>query len=146
MASFEKAAGNAYRRWGSIVAGTIEMDHDPRTLADWGRHLGASRVTLLAWCAAAGQGAKASLDLARLLRIVVRSHEDVRGWDPAAWLSASDPRTVRALLARGGLADTPTGSPPPAVNAFLDGQHFVRHDRAIFCLKQALRNLGIGLE
>lgn len=137
---------NAYRRWASIVSRTIEMEHDPRTLADWGRHLGASRVTLLAWCAAAGQGAKASLDLARLLRLVVRSREHGHGWDPAAWLSASDPRTVRALLARGGLADPPSGSPQPAAGAFLDRQRFVRHDRALVCLKQELRNLGIRLE
>lgn len=125
---------NPYRRWASLVIRTTSAPWDPTTLALWGKHVGASVSTLYARCAAAGLGTRASRDLARLLRLVVRAQGNATGWDPTADLHAVDPRTIRALLAKGGLSDWPEGSAPPEFTVFLNRQQLIRHDAALATL------------
>ena len=137
---------NAYQRWVSVVLPVLDAERDPRTLAEWGRHVGASASTLRSRCAAAGQGAKASLDFARLLRLVVRAQAAGSGWDPAVELSSCDPRTAQALLGQAGLLNIPPGSTPPSVTFFLDGQRLVPEGRALADLKQALAHCGVLVE
>jgi len=124
----------------------LDAEQDPRTLAEWGRHVGASASKLRSRCAAAGQGAKTSLDFARLLRLVVRSQAAGNGWDPAVELSSCDPRTVQALLNQAGLESIPLGSTPPSVTFFLGHQRFVSEGRALADLKQALVHRGVLVE
>lgn len=136
---------NAYERWVSAVLGLIDAGQDPCTLEAWGRQVGASASTLKSRCAAAGQGAKSSLDFARLLRLVVRLNRAGEGWDPAE-LCSCDPRTVCALLNRGGLQGIPVGSPPPSVCSFLDRQHLLSAGPAAGYLARALVNRGTPIE
>lgn len=133
---------NAYERWVFVVLGLVDAGQDPCTLEAWGRQVGASTSTLKSRCAAAGQGAKASLDFARLLRLVVRSNRAGAGWDPAE-LGSCDPRTVCALLGRGGLRGLPIGSPPPSVGSFLDRQRCLSAGPAASYLARALVERGL---
>ena len=137
---------NAYQRWVSLIVPVLDAERDPRTLAEWGRQVGASASTLRSRCAAAGQGAKASLDFARLLRLVVRLQAAGDNWDPAAELSSCDPRTAQTLLSRGGFRGVLPGSTPPSVTFFLDHQRFVSEGRALADLKQALVHRGVLVE
>ena len=132
---------NAYQRWASVVVAVLDAEQDLQTLVEWGRHVGMSAGTLRSRCAAAGQSAKASLDFARLLRLVARS-QAAGDWDPAAELSSRDPRTVEALLRHGGLQGIPSG-PTPSVTFFLDQQSRVPEGRALAALKQALAHRGV---
>ena len=134
---------NAYQRWASAIVAVLDAERDPRTLAEWGRHVGASGSTLRARCAAARQGAKASLDFARLLRLVAGSHAVGNGWEPPAELSSCDPRTVQTLLGQGGLQGFPSGSTPPSVAFFLGHQRLVPEGHALAALKQALAHHGV---
>ena len=133
---------NPYSRWASLVIRTTSAPWDPATLALWGRHVGASVSTLYARCAAAGLGTRASRDLARLLRLVVRAGRSATGWDPAADLHTVDPRTIRALLAKGGLSDWPEGSAPPQFAVFLNRQQLIQHDAALAALTEEWQRSG----
>lgn len=137
---------NAYRRWASLVVRTLDAERDPRTLVEWGRYLGASASTLRSRCAAVGQGAKASLDFARLLRLVAVSQAAGNRWDPAAELASCDPRTVQGLLIQAGLHHIPSGSPPPSITYFLRHQHVVSGDRILTDLTEALADHGVPVE
>ena len=125
---------NPYCRWAGLVVRTTSAPWDPATLALWGKHVGASVSTLYARCSAAGLSTRASRDLARLLRLLVRAQRKTTGWDPAADLDTVDPRTIRGLLAKGGLSDWPEGSAPPQFEAFLNRQQLIRHDAALATL------------
>ena len=128
---------NAYERWVLVVVRVLDAEEDPRTLADWGREVGASTGTLRSRCAAAGQSAKASLYFARLLRIIGRAQAAHR-WDPPADLSSCDPRTVHRLVAEGGVEEFPSGSTPPTVAFFLGHQHIIPSGRALAELRLAM--------
>ena len=101
---------NAYTRWAQLVVNTVCCPSDPRTLTSWSDYFGISEGTLRARCRAAGVAAIAARDFSRLLRVVVRSQRNDPRWDPAAYLEAGDPRTIRRLLVGGGLADWPDGA------------------------------------
>ena len=128
---------NAYARWASLVAGMISARDDLRTLALWARHVGASASTVRARCKAADVAVMASRDLGRLLRVVVLSVVEERVWDPAAELYSCDPRTLRRMLVRGGLAGWPVAGAAPTVGWFLERQGFV-HSRAVVSLRRAI--------
>lgn len=132
---------NAYVRWAALVASMISAPNDLRTLALWARHVGASVSTIRARCLAADVAVLASRDLARLLRVVARTKSDGLAWDPAAHLEACDPRTLRRLLLRSGLADWSVGTAPPSVERFLDRQRFVP-ERAVAGLRTAIPVTG----
>lgn len=132
-------------RWARLAASTVSCRSDPRTLASWSGYFGISESTLRARCTAAGVAGIAARDFSRLLRVVVRSQNGAPGWDPAAHLEAGDPRTIRRLLIRGGLADWPDGAAVPSVDRFLDGQRFV-HDRAVAAVREAMATATAALD
>ena len=135
---------NAYDRWVVAVLGLVDAGQDSCTLEAWGRQIGASTSTLKSRCAAAGRGAKASLDFARLLRLVVRANRAGEGWEPAE-LDSCDPRTVWALLGRGGLQGLSAGSHPPSIGFFLDHQRCLSAGPAAAYLARALVERGLLL-
>lgn len=128
---------NAYTRWAQLVVNTVCCPSDPRTLTSWSDYFGISEGTLRARCRAAGVAAIAARDFSRLLRVVVRSQRNDPRWDPAAYLEAGDPRTIRRLLVGGGLADWPDGAAAPSVDCFLDRQRFV-DGRAVAAVRAAM--------
>ena len=131
---------NAYARWAALVAGMVSAPNDPRTLALWARHVGASPSTIRTRCEAAEVAVLASRDLGRLLRVVARSSLEQRGWDPAARLESRDPRTLQRMLVRGGLTEWPVAIAPPSIEWFLERQGFV-HERALASLRRAIARL-----
>ena len=130
---------NPYTRWARLVVRNVSCPTDPRTLTLWSRHAGVSESTLRARCTASRVGTVAARDFSRLLRVVVRSHRGTLGWDPAGHLEALDPRTIRRLLLRAGLADWPLGTSPPLIEQFLHRQQLV-HDRAVAAVRSELRS------
>jgi hypothetical protein len=120
---------HAAERWANVVTAVVASPFDPRNLDGWARAARAGRGTLRSWCRAAGLSAKASLDFARLLRAVVRSQG--QPWDPHNILDVVDPRTMRRLVERGGLAMVPPGSAPPTAREFLERQRLILEPEAL---------------
>jgi hypothetical protein len=115
---------HAAERWSTAVMRTVEADRDPRDLAGWGRHIGASVSTVRAWCYASRIKPKAALDFTRLLRAVVLG-QDQRPWDLQNLLDIVDSRTLRRMLARGGIDRVMWVDRAPTIAYFLDAQRFV---------------------
>lgn len=132
---------NPASRWASLIIRAIDCPDDPRSLMVWGRLAGASVATLRARCAAIDTSPKASLDFARLLRVIVMANGSP--WDPSAQLDVLDLRTVRRLLVDGGLAELPEGVATPSIKQFFDRQRLVRHEDALVSLAKALTGRGL---
>ncbi|MEX2270147.1 MAG: response regulator [Vicinamibacterales bacterium] len=113
-------------RWATYVLRASDAVADPRTLAGWARAAGVSRTALIATCARLDINPRDARDLARVLRLVRHPTE---AWDPEASLDVADSRTLRNLLVRAGLADSPRGS-RPAPQQFLAMQRFVPQTNA----------------
>ena len=128
---------NAYSRWAQLVVHTLSCPRDPKTLALWSQHVGVSTGTLRTRCVAAGVRVAAARDLSRLLRLVLLAQTADLPWDPPRHLEARDPRTIHRLLMRGGVADWPSGRPPPTLQQLLTRQRLVQ-DPALTALRQAL--------
>lgn len=126
-------------RWVHLIVKAVDAEADPETLADWARLTNMSVGTLREACRAAGVRAKRSLDLARVLRAIVKLQG--HPWVPEAVLNCHDPRTLRALLSRTGSTN---GSCPLTPNEFLVRQTVLPQDGChLFALRQALaRNSG----
>lgn len=125
----------AAERWARYVILASRAESDPRTLADWARAAGVSRTVLIDLCARLGVNPRHARDLARVLRLVLRSSEP---WDPESALDVADRRTLRNLLVRAGLAVPPRGS-RPAPQQFLAAQRFVPQTNAgLVMLRQLL--------
>ena len=124
---------HAARRWARAVARMIDSPADPRTVEGWGRTIGVSRGTLKAWCRALGVSSKRSLDLARLLRAVVRQTDE--GIGPEDSLDIIDRRTLTRLLSSSG---TGRAALPSRIDALLEGQILIRHRLALGELRQML--------
>lgn len=127
FASFAVGQSSA-QRWAQYVLRGTEAAEDPRTLADWARAAGVSRSALIEVCSFLEITPKQARDFMRVLRIVRR---DADPWEPEASLNVADRRTLRKLLARAGLSDTPRGV-RPALTEFLQSQRFVSHANAGF--------------
>lgn len=120
------AALSIAHRWAGYVLRATDAASDPRTLADWARAAGVSRSALIEVCARLDINPRDARDLARVLRLVRRVSEP---WDPEAALNVADRRTLRNLLVRAGLADSPRGI-RPAPQQFLAAQRFVPQTNA----------------
>jgi hypothetical protein len=90
-------------RWARAIVALTKARDDPRTLGVWAHQVGVSTSQLRSYCALAGLNTKRSLDFARLLRAFSRRRYS--GWSLENLLDYSDPRTIRRLLMRAGLAD-----------------------------------------
>jgi hypothetical protein len=100
-----RTPGPAQERWARAVVAALDSPQDPRTVALWARLAGASESTLRACCQRARSRAKASLDLARVLRALRKA--SVQPMEPLDALDVSDPRTLDCLLRKAGLAGLP---------------------------------------
>lgn len=115
----------AAERWAHAVATVLTSSEDLRTVPNWARKHGVSPGTLREWCRLAGPSAKASLDFARMLRVVLVSQHNV--WEPQNALNIAERRTLGRLLAASGL--TAHSQSGPNTLQFLTDQRFVS-DRA----------------
>lgn len=136
----EHLVAHAANRWARAVAGMLDSPFDPRTVAMWGKAIGASEGALRDWCRVAHCRPKSSLDLARLLRAIVQSQE--HGWDPFNLLDVAHERTMRNLLQRGGLADLVSTDLPFTPQGFLSRQHFVTNAIALRALAESVERLS----
>lgn len=120
-------------RWADVVVRGVDCPRDPRTLAEWGREVGASTGAIRNWCRTAGLSARRSLLFTRLLRAVIR-HSKSRT-RPEDLLNVADRRTLAKVLLDAG------GSPftlPDSVGDFLDRQRFIVRRDAIDVIASAL--------
>jgi FixJ family two-component response regulator len=128
-------AMRAATKWAELVLSAIAADDDVRSLREWGRILGMSRATVENRCEAAGVGAKASLDCARMLRALV--HASRMNCDPDALLDC-DPRTLRRLFSVAGLSMPVPGEVVASPTQFLDSQRFVVNRLAVEELRRVV--------
>jgi DNA-binding response OmpR family regulator len=123
------------QRWADLVVTIVTASNDPRTIHDWARIAGQSTATIESRCRAVHLSPKTSLDFARMLRAISLAH---RLNLEIETVMDADPRTIRRLIRRGGLAsDARHLTTVAALNAFLDHQQFVR-DRAVLAAITAL--------
>jgi len=119
-------------RWAQLIVEVVDAEADPESLAEWAGRVHMGVGTLREVCRAAGVRGKRSLDLARVLRAVVKLQG--HPWVPEAVLNCHDPRTLRALLSRTGCAD---GRENP--DEFLARQTILPPDGChLFAVRQAL--------
>jgi hypothetical protein len=126
--------GPASRRWAIIIAATLQLDRDVRTIDDWAREVGMGRAAIKCRCTNAGTSAKDSLDFARLLRVVLR--HDTSGWPLHDVLDVVDPRTLRRLLDRAHI--DPSTRLAPTLDEFLEKQTFVTSQPLIAAVRVEL--------
>ena len=121
-------------RWAHLIVEVVNAESDPKTLADWAHRTHMGVGTLRGVCRAAGMRGKLSLDLARVLRAVVKL--EGHPWVPAAVLDCRDPRTMRALLSRTGCNH---GDDPLTPDGFLARQTVLPQDGyRLLALRRAL--------
>lgn len=121
-------------RWAQLVVAVSDAESDPATLTQWALQTNMSLGTLRDACRAAGVRGKRSLDLARVLRAVVKLQG--HPWIPECVLSCHDPRTLRALLSR---TVRTSGERPLMLPEFLDLQIVLPRDGwHLTALRQAL--------
>lgn len=117
-------------RWANCVVPVIASDIDPRTIIVWARITNTTPGILRVRCRAVGVRPKASLDFARLLRAIVRS----RGNAPQYALNVLHERTLRRMLAAGGIAD-PEGH-NITVEGYLSRQRLVMSQHAVAAVRR----------
>jgi DNA-binding response OmpR family regulator len=132
-----EAYAHAASRWAALVVAMMTAPLDIKTNRDWARLVGVSTTTLRDWCRVANTSAARSLALARLLRAVHLSRG--QPWRPAQRLS-SDPRTIKRLIARGGL---PVDGNDVTTRDLLRSQSLVDDLDALLALRNALRHVDI---
>lgn len=127
--------GYAARRWADLIARGALLPDDPSTVLQWCRGVAVARSTLQHRCDAVNVRPKDSLDLVRLLRIVI--HHAGEAWDLQSWLSTVDDRTARALMERAGLR-SPSPYVPANVELFLSHQRRIARPDLIEALRVRL--------
>lgn len=133
-AAGQDSIGHAARRWADVIVRSLHLVEDPKTVADWCHSIGVARTTMKNRCAAVDTTPKNSLDILRLLRVVVE-HAGER-WDLQSWLNIVDHRTVHALMVRAGVGVDCTYV--PTVESFLSRQLIVRRPEALNALRDRL--------
>ena len=138
QSSGERVGGEvnyAALRWATAVVPVATAPVDVRTVGAWARFIGVSTGALRAWCRAAGERPKASLDFARLIRAIQRAPSN--SWNLMNLLDVVDDRTLRRLFKRCGM---PMTAARPTLPAFVDRQLLVVEEsnrRAFFELLNA---------
>lgn len=117
-------------QWAALVIRGLADPTDPKTVDNWSRFVGVSRGALENRCLRVRIHAKASLDILRLLRCLLRSQRT--GCTPELYLDG-DPRTVGRLTSLAGQW------PPSDVDSLIDQQHVISNDLARLALKRALQ-------
>jgi DNA-binding NarL/FixJ family response regulator len=128
--------GYASSRWVELVVRGVHLPADPRTIPGWCHGTGHAHATLKKRCEAVRVRAKDSLDLVRLLRVVILHAGDA--WDLQRWLDIVDDRTAHTLVERAGLcADC---SRVPDLDTFLSHQRLIRSPELIAAVRARLRH------
>jgi FixJ family two-component response regulator len=139
--NLECAEAHSLHRWSNVVVRLIESPRDTRTLAEWGRFVGASTGTLRNWCRTARLSPRQSLYFARMLRAVVRGLET--GSLPEHLLDVVDRRTLAKFLAASG-CHSPQADRLPNLNQFFQHQRFIENLVALGEVRAALRSRSGG--
>src|SRR5438067_7868179 len=113
--------GYAARRWADLVVHGLFLADDPKTVQTWAQGIAIAVGTLKKRCEAVHVTPKESLDLVRLLRVVI--HDRNETWDLQRTLDIIDERTAHALLARAGLLSL--FPRVPDLESFLSSQRLV---------------------
>ena len=124
---------HAAARWAEAVVKVIDAPQDPRTLALWGRHVGASPGSLRNWCRMAGLSPKRSLNMARMIRAIAYASRLKR---PEDVFNVTDRRTLRQLLTLGDPSRRP--SLPETLDEFFERQRWITSPSALQELKRLL--------
>ena len=131
------SVGFAVQRWTDLVINGVLLDEDSKTVLLWSRGIAVTRGTLQHRCDAVHVTPKDSLDLVRLLRVVM--HHTGDPWDLQDWLNVIDDRTARALIARAGFsANYPC---VPDLESFLSHQRLIVRPELAEALRARLRRL-----
>jgi DNA-binding response OmpR family regulator len=135
-ACVNECASLALDDWAWHVWRPAAVHREPKTLADWGRACGRQGETALREVSLrVGLDARMSRNVAHLLYAL---HEHNRtGESLESFISVADPRTLKRLLARGGIMDSQN---PLSISDFLSQQRFIAVDHpAIAALRRLLR-------
>lgn len=114
----------------SAIVAVATSSVDVCTVRAWSATVGRSESSLYALFEVQSVGAKAALDLGRILRLKLQGAQREQ-------LSAADPRTVRRLFNRAGLTEASIGSLTLA--AILDNQHLVNNGQLLDRVLRRLR-------
>ena len=112
-------------RWAFHVLRACDSDADFRTLSEWAPYEGVSVSSLSETCRLVGVHPRDARDLARVLRVLMKSSGHRCNWD--SLLDVRDGRTLKTLFERGGLTlDAKTEV--VSLSQFLENQRFVPVD------------------
>lgn len=109
------------------------LPDDPKTILLWSRNVGLAVSTLKQRCQAAGVTAKTTLDLVRLLRIVLCHAGEA--WDLQRRLDIVDRRTADVLVKRAGFAHD---EEIPSLESFLERQRLVPESQFVETLRRRM--------
>jgi hypothetical protein len=123
-------------RWLDLIVDGVLLNKDPESVLLWSSGIRVTPSTVQNRCDAVHVTRKDSLNLVRLLRVVI--HHPGEPWDLRDRLNIMDDRTVRTLLARAG---SPDSSCVPALESFLSAQHLILRCELIDPLLTRLRRL-----
>lgn len=121
-------------RWCCAMVAAIRAPRDPRTLQGWSTEVHVAAETLRGWCRTANLSPKCSLDLARMLRAVVKANgarERI-----AQFVNIADRRTRIRLWKQAGLFGS---NGRVSALQVLDAQQFIRDPAALEALRGHLR-------
>lgn len=125
-------------RWAAAIWPVLIARSDPRTLDDWSRCAGVSQSALKTWCRMARVSPKRSLNLARLLRAILRSRS--HGYPLEESLDIVDERTLAGLLRAAGVTSGNAVDFPTDIDTFLKTQSLVPNQLALHNLRQRLKS------
>lgn len=129
--------GFAVQRWTDLVVDGVLLEEDPKTVLLWSSGIAVTRSTLQHRCNAVHVTPKDSLDLVRLVRVVVQHVGEP--WDLQDWLNVVDDRTARSLMSRAGLFSD--SSCVPDLELFLSHQRLILRSELIQPLLTRLQRL-----
>lgn len=124
--NFELKSKSSAQEWAILVLKACSSERDLKTLGDWARYVGVSQSTLRERCRIVKVQPHDARDFMRMLRTVLRASNG--GWQPEAFLSIGDGRTLKRMLQRGGL--NAINGTSPTVPAFVNRQAFLGPDNA----------------
>jgi ActR/RegA family two-component response regulator len=121
-------------RWCHAVVVAVRATRDPRTLHGWSAEVGVAAETLRGWCRTVNLAPKRSLDLARILRAVIRANGELDRIP--RFLNIADRRTRARFWSKAGLS---ASSSPVSALDVLETQQFIRDPTALQALELHLR-------
>ena len=124
---------NPVERLAHAVLSVVRGPADVPTVAEWSAVAGLSQSGLYALAEIAGCHAKAALDFARLLRIVISAQGREAQFETE--LYSADIRTVRRLLRRAGVGGTRFATP----SQFINNQRLIEDSQLLLAVTRAIQ-------